>query len=360
MLNIKILKNNIYLIFLSVFSFSYTSNLSNEMKQASLKFVDAIKSKNLQQAQQMKLVLDKLYKECPLADRILCDCVWGAFPNCTSWAELFKMADVALPEVKHREFTENYTEKPIVIVVASYNNAKHYKANLDSIFKQNYSNFRVIYVDDCSSDNTGLLVEELVERSGFAPKFNIIKNDKRFLAMCNLYNAIHLCRPEEIVVLLDGDDCFYHDNVLNVINKEYSTKNIWLTHGSCCYLSSGAKLEWCMPIPCYYILENKFRQWPHGPTHIRSFYAWLFHKIDVNDFMDESGWFYKMSYDVAMFMPMLEMAGKHHSYIDEVLCVYNDLNDINDHKVDCSLQHDLNRLIRQKDAYEPLSKKFIL
>ena len=38
------------------------------------------------------------------------------------------------------------SEKPLAIVVTSYNNAKWYKVNLDSIYKQNYSNYKVISI----------------------------------------------------------------------------------------------------------------------------------------------------------------------------------------------------------------------
>ncbi|OGB83709.1 hypothetical protein A3F66_05270 [candidate division TM6 bacterium RIFCSPHIGHO2_12_FULL_32_22] len=259
-----------------------------------------------------------------------------------------------LPKLVHRDFDEKIAEKPIVILTASYNNSKWYKRNLASAFGQNYSNYRIIYIDDCSPDNTGNLVKEYVKLQNQDHRFTLIQNKERGLALYNIYYAIHLCNPEEIVVVLDGDDCFCHNNVLNIINKEYSTKDIWLTHGSCCYLSSGSRIEWCMPIPKNTINDNNFRQWPHGPTHVRTFYAWLFHKINLEDFLDKLGWFYRMSYDVAMFMPMLEMCGSRHSFIDEILYVYNDLNDINDHKVDTHLQHSLNHEIRNKSKYKVL------
>ena len=53
-------------------------------------------------------------------------------------------------------------EKPFVVVIASYNNIKWYKKNLDALIMQNknYSNWRAIYVDDCSTEygSDGLVV----------------------------------------------------------------------------------------------------------------------------------------------------------------------------------------------------------
>ena len=46
-------------------------------------------------------------------------------------------------------------------MVPSYKNAKTmlYKRNLDSIFMQNYTNYKVIYIDDNSPDGTGQFVQ---------------------------------------------------------------------------------------------------------------------------------------------------------------------------------------------------------
>ncbi len=55
------------------------------------------------------------------------------------------------PELKENRF---------VIVIPSNNNKDWYQKNLDSVFNQRYLNYRVIYIDDGSTDNTGTLVED--------------------------------------------------------------------------------------------------------------------------------------------------------------------------------------------------------
>jgi hypothetical protein len=54
---------------------------------------------------------------------------------------------------------EPMVENPLVVIIPSYKNAKYYKQNLDSVFNQNYTNYRVIYVADGDllpeSDKTG-------------------------------------------------------------------------------------------------------------------------------------------------------------------------------------------------------------
>jgi hypothetical protein len=61
-----------------------------------------------------------------------------------------------------------------------------------------------------------------------------------------------------------------------------------------------------------------------------------------------------MTWDQAIMFPMLEMAGKRHAFLSEVLYIYNTTNPINDNKVNPKLQNDLESLIRSKLAYARL------
>lgn len=246
-----------------------------------------------------------------------------------------------------------FPEKKIVVVVASYNNSEWYTYNLGSIFAQNYTNYRVIYVDDCSPDGTAQLAETYVKEHHQEYRTTLVKNKTRQLAMKNLYEAISSCSNDEIVAILDGDDMFAHPYVLAHLNKTYCENNIWLTFGNVLFLSTAEICSWSMPVPPETVQQNTFREWQHGQTHLRTFYAWLFKKVKVEDLIYENE-FFKMTYDVAMMLPMIEMAGDRHQFIKEVLYVYNDLNAINDHKVDQELQLFLNKHIRSKPKYSKL------
>ena len=70
-------------------------------------------------------------------------------------------------------------EKPIVVIIPSYNNQQWYKHNLDSLFCQVYNNYRVIYINDCSSDSTGKLVHDYIQQSGMSDRCVFIDNNVR-------------------------------------------------------------------------------------------------------------------------------------------------------------------------------------
>ncbi len=247
-------------------------------------------------------------------------------------------------------FGDTIKEKQIVAVIPSYNNGKWAEKNLTSVLNQNYRNFRVVYIDDCSIDSTLLQVNEILAKYE-DPRVLILHNDTRKGALFNIYHAVHLCNDDEIVVLIDGDDWLAHENVFNIINQSYSQeKPVWLTHGS--YVTSKGVPGISCPASRSTIRKNTFREF-FQPSHLRTFYAWLFKKIRKEDLLYE-GDFFTMTGDLAIMYPMIEMAGRNHAFIPETVYIYNDENPINDHRKDRVLQLELFEYIKKMNKYMPL------
>lgn len=244
-------------------------------------------------------------------------------------------------------------EKPMVVIIPSYNNIKWYKNNLDSVLAQDYANYRVIYIDDCSRDGTAQAVAAYLETADQEHRVQLLLNYERVGAMANLYGAIHSCRDEEICVLVDGDDWLYGPDVLKKLNEVYSSDEIWFTHGTLMEYPMG-HVTWCEPIPSAAIAANSYRECK-CPSHLRTFYAWLFKKIRLQDFLYK-GEFLKMAWDMAIMYPLAEMAAERHAFVQDVLYAYNMSNPINDNKVDADLQNFLDRLIRNRPRYHRLEK----
>ena len=246
-------------------------------------------------------------------------------------------------------------EKNIVVVIPSYNNKDWYKRNIDSALSQAYTNYQVIYTDDCSPDNTGNLVETYLNQHPLGHKVTLIKNNVRIGALHNLYNMIHLCDDNTIIVTLDGDDWFPDRYVLKKLNEVYSSGEVWITYGQF-QMHPGNEKGWATAMPNTIVKDNAFRDYQHLPTHLRTFYAWLFKAIKLEDFL-YLGDFYSMSWDMTMMFPMIEMAGKHHRFIPDVMYTYNNENAISDHRVSRQLQAHLAQIIRAKKRYERLTEK---
>jgi glycosyltransferase involved in cell wall biosynthesis len=256
-------------------------------------------------------------------------------------------------EPKHRKIA-SLVEKPFVIIIPSYNNSAYCEHNLLSVLSQNYKNFRVIYIDDASKDDTYEKVSKIVANSPLKDRVTLIHNATNQGALKNLYDAIHSCQSNEIVATVDGDDFLAHADVLKKLNSIYADNNVWMTYGNFLdYPSYKQKPTICKPFPKNVIRNNSFRRHEWVSSHLRTFYAGLFKKIAPKHFIYE-GKFLPMGWDLAFMLPMLEMSGRHFRFVDEVLYLYNRTNPINDHKLDLALQASCANYIRSLPPYQNL------
>lgn len=247
-------------------------------------------------------------------------------------------------------------EKPFVVVIPSYNNKNWYKRNLDSVFNQEYHNYRIIYVDDCSPDNTGQLVMEYARTQGKENKIIVIINEERTGATSNIYKAAHLCLPEEIIVSLDGDDWLAHPFVLNHLNAIYQDPNVWLTYGQFQWWPKGVP-GFCHGVPTSILEEGRIREYGWVTTALRTYYAGLYQKIKKEDLMYEDK-FVSMAGDLAIMFPMVEMCGSKCRFVNEILYIYNTESNINDHKVNGNQQVNLGNVVRDRTRYSKVESLF--
>lgn len=244
---------------------------------------------------------------------------------------------------------------PFVILITSYNNENYAKPNIISALSQKYSNFRVIFVNDHSTDNTLKIAKDTADLLGLSNKVLFIDNQERQLCLKNIYEAIttHI-QDNEIVVNLDGDDCLANNQVLAFLNKLYLSKDneIWLTYGQFICLSNN-QIGWNIPIPKEVINNCKFREFERTPTHLKTYYAWLFKKIQKKDLLYRNR-FFEMTADCAFTYPMLEMCGERIAFVDKITYIYNDLNPLNDHKISKNLQKFYHDHIKRMPKYKRL------
>ena len=241
-------------------------------------------------------------------------------------------------------------ERPFVIVVPSYNNDAYLERNLQSILSQAYTNYRVIYIDDASLDHT---YERVQSMTCGKPHVQLIHNEENRKALHNIYKAVHSCANDEIIVLLDGDDWFAHDQVLSHLNAYYANDNVWMTYGQYQRHPDGQK-GMCAPDSTAYLKKGKLRNGAWKYSHLRTFYAGLFNRIRLQDLV-EQGAFFSSAWDLALMFPMIEMAREHAYFVPEVMYVYNYETPMNDAKIRLAEQERIERVVRQKPPYERLT-----
>jgi len=132
--------------------------------------------------------------------------------------------------------------------------------------------------------------------------------------------------PDDVIVVLDGDDWFIDDTALDTIAATYARHDCWMTYGS--WISNDPEHHG-MPRgmwPAYAAETVNFRgaEWRH--TAVRTWKKWLWDLIDDRDFRDDAGDYFRVTEDQACMLPMLEMSGTARArHIPDVLMVYNRL-----------------------------------
>lgn len=237
------------------------------------------------------------------------------------------------------------------IVVPMYNVSDWIEKTIGSIMEQKYKNFSAIIIDDISTDNSYEIVKEMTRGDD---RFILVKNQEKKFALRNIYEGIKMLNPdpEDIIVTLDGDDWLATPAVLQKLAQFYMRNECWLTYGSYMEYPSGVRGPFAKPIPKRVIDESLYRQHEWCSSHLRTFQAHLWNRIKEEDLKDTEGNFYRMAWDLAFMLPMLEMSAERAMHIPDILYVYNVGNPLNDHKIDNSYQIRLEYEIRAKPKYE--------
>ena len=93
--------------------------------------------------------------------------------------------------------------KPLVsVIIPCYNAEKYVEEAIRSIMTQTYSNLEIIVTDDCSSDNTLMILETLAAEDS---RIKVIKNEKNLKIVKSLNNMIEVAQGKYIA-RMDADD----------------------------------------------------------------------------------------------------------------------------------------------------------
>ncbi len=236
-------------------------------------------------------------------------------------------------------------ENKIKVITPFYNPGEFLEKCVASIISQKYENFEVIFIDDCSTDGS---YDKLPQDD---PRVKIIQNTDRKTALENIYIAVmDHCDPDDIVVILDGDDWFPTKKVLSRVNEIYNENDCWVTWGQASWTDGRRGFA------TFYTPEEyaNVRKAPFKISHLRTWRAGVFQKIKDQDptfsrMKDKDGNFYRMSYDTALMFCLLNLTPYEKAkFVDEILYIYNRSNPISEDKVDQAWQWAVHQEVSNK------------
>jgi len=213
-----------------------------------------------------------------------------------------------------------------VFIVPSYNNEEWISRNLLSIFGQKYTNWRMIYINDCSTDSTH---NKFMALSGdYSDKITYLNNTKKYGQAFNRYRAYNMCDDDEMCIMLDGDDWLSSKYVLSYLNKFIQYYDVDMTYGKFEVYLKGRNTPFRMPgdFPQNVIEKCNYRSDGWRSCHLRTMKAALLKQIRPTDLFDEEGESIICSTDMVESFACLELSKGRHKINPEVVMVYNKEN----------------------------------
>lgn len=236
----------------------------------------------------------------------------------------------------------------MIILTTTFNCEKYIERCLFSIMSQSFKDFKCYITDDVSTDGTVQKIKSSIKDDD---RFVLIENHTKFYQPGNYDQVIRFrgIEGDEVCVEIDGDDWLPSPKVLERINEVYQDPNVWMTSGSFKY--HDGRPGFANPPQNFKGIRNQ----TFTLSHIRTWKAWLWKKILLEDLKDENGEYWNVAGDLAFMFPMLEMAGQeHYRFLPEILYIYNESNPLNDHKVNMSNVMKTVNKIRAKKEYSKI------
>jgi len=239
-------------------------------------------------------------------------------------------------------------EKQIHVITPFYNAFDYLIRCIDSVASQNYKNWHMHLINDCSTDSSLDLVVQYVKGRypNLIKHFTVVDNPVNRGAVYNQIKNIKRDVPKDsLVVLLDGDDALVNDpNIFNMYNNLFADNKTDYAYGSCWSEVDNIPLQ-SQPYPQWVKDQKAYRQykfnWGMPYPHLRVFKSELVHNIEDDlVFKDDKGEWFKAGGDNATFYNILEQADPNKiAVVSDIVMLYNDKNPLNDYKVNGVIQN---------------------
>lgn len=120
----------------------------------------------------------------------------------------------------------------VTFVVYASNQEAWCERCLGSIFSQDYESYRVIFIDDASSDQTYKIAKNFVMNAAQDGRVILMHQDEKLGPAASLYLAAQHCADREIVVFLEAKDWLTQEDIIFRINAAFQNPDVWLAASS--------------------------------------------------------------------------------------------------------------------------------
>jgi hypothetical protein len=209
-----------------------------------------------------------------------------------------------------------------------------------------------MFGDDCSTDGS------MDEIPSFETRFIKITNENKLTALGNEHNLIMSIpspSPDDILIILDGDDKLLHRDVLSYLNDFYNKHNPLVVYGQ--YIRSNGLLGFAKAFKDANEYNNVRNIDGYFLSHIRTWKYKVYQELIKQDpeltaYKDSNGEIYKTAADVAIMYPLVEIAGYNNVKFNPGPLYWYRLHPANDHVLYLDDQKSTELEIKRKPKFK--------
>jgi len=205
-------------------------------------------------------------------------------------------------------------------VAPMFNASKTLPRLLHSIAGQSYENWRLILIDDVSSEEHARESENICTHfksilgGAYMNKINVVWNTEKKWEVANVLHGISMCDDDDIVCRIDADDWLTDLDALMMIGSVYEKTGcdaLWTAHR---WGYSDKNISGPMPRGAD---PYKF---PWVSSHLKTFRKHLLNDVNDANFRGEDGNYIRRAGDQAIYLPVLHNS-KHSVFFPR--CMYH-------------------------------------
>ena len=126
----------------------------------------------------------------------------------------------------------------VTVVVPNYNHASYLRQRLDCIYAQTYPNYRVLLLDDCSSDNSRDVLEEYRER--YPERTTLIFNERNSGGVFHQWRLGIEQSESELVWIAESDD-YCDPNFLEELVPYFMDESVQLAYSRSVFVDQAGR-----------------------------------------------------------------------------------------------------------------------
>jgi len=141
---------------------------------------------------------------------------------------------------------------------------------------------------------------------------------------------------------------------LSFLDRVYQDDRVWMTHNASRQSDGAITIQ--LPPPRHVRLSRTYRQAYWSSSHPHTFRRELFDHVPQSVMYDpKTGGLWASADDMALYLPMLELAGDHARHVWRITCIYN-FHAQTEHALDRSSQLDRASRICSLPPMKPLER----